>query len=86
MLNSKTYDILKWVALIAIPAVATFCGLILPEYGVENVERIVITLTATGTLLGTLLGVSSTMYNKSNVECDYGIDDDTETSLDIEEV
>ncbi|MDL2211662.1 phage holin [Erysipelotrichaceae bacterium OttesenSCG-928-M19] len=63
-MQNKTYDVLKWIALIAIPAIATFCGSVLPELGVTNTETIVLIITSLGTLLGTLLGVTNVQYNK----------------------
>ena len=59
------YDVLKWVGLIALPAVAWFIGRIAPSWGWENVDAIVTTLNALGTLIGVLIGVSTINYNKA---------------------
>ncbi len=34
MLDNKIYDVLKWVALIALPAVATLISVVLPLWNV----------------------------------------------------
>lgn len=68
MLNDKIYEILKWVALIALPALATLISVILPLWNIcdESVVNAVVgTITALATFLGTLLGVSTMKYRKS---------------------
>jgi len=61
-LSNKTYDVLKWVAQIFLPALgAAYFGLaqIWPlPYG----EQVVGTITVIDTFLGALLGVSSARY------------------------
>lgn len=63
-MSNKIYDILKWIALIALPASATLvevvCGIWKLPYGAQ----ISTTITAIGTFLGTLLMISSSNYNK----------------------
>lgn len=65
-LNDRVYDILKWVALICIPALVTFLSVVLGVLDVEpkTVNIIVTILSALGTLIGTLIGVSTSAYNK----------------------
>lgn len=69
-MSNKLYDILKWVCLIAIPAVVTFLTTCLPVWGVEEATQTVIvtTISAIGTLLGALIAVSTAQYNKKNGE------------------
>lgn len=67
MLDNKVYEILKWVALIALPALATLVSVILPLWNIVDdgtTTAIVGTITAVSTFLGTLLGVSTMKYNK----------------------
>lgn len=68
MLNDKIYEILKWVALIALPALATLISVVLPLWNIcdeATITAVVGTITAIGTFLGTLLGVSTMKYRKS---------------------
>lgn len=68
MLNDKIYEILKWVALIALPALATLISVILPLWNIcdeGTINAVVGTITAIGTFLGTLLGVSTMKYRKN---------------------
>lgn len=58
-LPDKLYTVLKWTALIACPAVATFAGAVFPAWGIPNVDAITLTLNATGALIGALIGVSA---------------------------
>ena len=61
-MNNKTYDILKRVALIVIPALATFVNAVGIVWGVPYTTEATATITALGVLLGTVLGVSSSNY------------------------
>ena len=64
-LSNQVYDILKYVVLIALPAVITFVNIVGMQLGYDMTTTIVI-LTAFNTLLGTLIGISSIKYNKEN--------------------
>lgn len=59
IIPDKMYQVLKWVGLIACPAVATFAGAVFPAWGIPNVDAITLTLNATGVLIGALIGVSA---------------------------
>lgn len=61
-MNNRTYDILKHVALIVIPALATFVNAVGIVWGVPYTNEAVATITAFGVLLGGTLGVSSANY------------------------
>lgn len=58
LLPNGVYDILKWVGLIALPALAVFYGVCAPLWGWPAPEAVVATLNALGVLIGTLIGVS----------------------------
>ena len=64
ILNDKTYDILKWVALILLPAMgALYFGLA----GIWNFpygEQVVGTITVIDTFIGAILGISTVQYNR----------------------
>lgn len=62
-MSNKTYDILKFVAQIVLPAIGT-CFVIGSIWGVPYANQIVGTVTAVDTLLGTVLSVSSMQYKK----------------------
>ena len=64
MLSNKAYDILKWIALIALPAVATLYFAIAQIWGLPYGEQIVGTITAIDAFLGALLGISNYNYVK----------------------
>nr|DAZ39093.1 MAG TPA: holin [Caudoviricetes sp.] len=57
-LPSKAYEWLKWLGLIAIPAIATFTGVIGAVWGWHDTDAIVTTLNAVGVLIGSLIGIS----------------------------
>lgn len=66
MMNNKLYDILKWIALVALPALGVLYCTIASIWGIGHVEQVMMTITALDTFLGTLLGISSNMYKKSS--------------------
>ena len=63
-LNNKTYDILKFIAQIVLPAVGTLYFALAGIWNFPYGEEIVGTITAVDTFLGALLGLSSGTYNK----------------------
>lgn len=63
-LNDKLYDVLKWVALIALPALGTAYVSLAPVWGWPFSDEIAKTVTAVCALLGALLGISTAQYNK----------------------
>lgn len=65
MLNNKTYDVLKYLAITVVPALATLVGTIGVALGYQDVTGIVVTIiTAVGTFIGALVGLSSVNYSK----------------------
>ena len=48
LLPDKAYEILKWVALIALPAVAWLVGAVGPQWGLPHCGEIVTTINAVG--------------------------------------
>lgn len=70
-LQNSVYDTLKWIALIAIPAIVTFLSVVLGvlEIDPKTINVITTILSAIGTLIGALIGVSTVNYNK---EVDHG--------------
>lgn len=64
MLSNRVYDVLKWIAIIALPALAVFVTTVFPVWGIPYAEPISTTIMAVDTLLGALLCVSTANYNK----------------------
>ena len=62
ILNNKVYDLLKWIALIALPATATLWFTIAKIWGLPYIAEITGTMVAVDTFLGTLLGISNISY------------------------
>ena len=61
-MNNQTYDILKRIALVVIPALATFVNAIGIVWGIPHTNEATATITALGVFLGAALGVSSKNY------------------------
>lgn len=66
MLSNRTYDILKWVALVFLPALGTLYFALAGIWNFPYGEQIVGTITALDTFLGVLLGVSSMKYDSES--------------------
>lgn len=64
-MNNKVYDILKWIALIGLPAIGTLYFTLAGIWGLPYGEQIMGTITAIDTCLGVFLGVSTSKYNKT---------------------
>ena len=62
MLSNKTYDVLKWVAQILLPAIGTLYFTIAEIWGLPYAGEIVGTITAIDCFLGALLGISTKVY------------------------
>ena len=65
-MSNKMYDVLKWIALVFLPAAATLYFALAGIWGFPYGEEIVGTITAVDTFLGVLLGITSVQYNKKN--------------------
>ena len=63
-LPDKIYDILKWVTMIVLPALATAYVGLSAIWGWPFADEIAKTTAVICTLLGALLGISTAQYNK----------------------
>ena len=63
-LSNKVYDVLKYVAQIILPALATLYFALSKIWGLPYGEEIVGTISAIDVFLGALLGISTASYNK----------------------
>lgn len=70
-MSNKIYDILKYTALIVLPAIGTLYFAVAGIWGLPYGEQIVGTITAVDTFLGALLGLSAYKYNKNESEENY---------------
>ena len=66
--NSKHYDILKFWALVVLPAIGTLYFALSQIWGLPYGEQIVGTITAIDAFLGALLGISSAQYNAAQID------------------
>ena len=60
--NDKVYDVLKWIALIFLPALATLWFTVAKIWGLPYMGEITGTLVAIDTFLGALIGISNIRY------------------------
>ena len=67
-MSNKVYDVLKWIALVVLPAIGTLYFALAGIWGFPCAEEVVGTITAVDTFLGVLLGISSVQYNKQASE------------------
>lgn len=73
-MSDRAYDILKWIAQIALPAIATCYFTLAQLWHWPNADLVVGTITAVDALLGCLLGISTEIYKnkKEGEENDKG--------------
>lgn len=64
MMSNKTYDVLKFVAQILLPAIGTLYFALAQIWHFPYAEEIVGTITAIDAFLGALLGISTAQYHK----------------------
>ena len=61
-MKNSTYDILKWVAILFLPALAILIRTVFAIWQIPYGEQISATITALQVFLGAILGVSSIKY------------------------
>lgn len=64
-ISNSVYDVLKYIAQIVLPALATLYFALSKIWGLPYGEEIVGTISAIDVFLGALLGLSTMNYNKS---------------------
>ncbi len=64
IIPSKVYDVLKWVCMIVLPAIATLWFTLGKVWGFPYLGEIEATIVAIDTFLGAILGVSAIQYNR----------------------
>ena len=63
-MSNKVYDVLKWIALVFIPALITFYGVIGNVLNIPYTEIVLTIMGAFDVFMGSLLGISTAQYNK----------------------
>lgn len=63
-MSNKTYDILKWIAQLLLPALGTLYFGLAEIWGFPYGEQIVGTLAVVDAFLGAILKISTVQYNK----------------------
>lgn len=65
-LSNELYNLLKWVALVGLPAVATLYFALAAIWGWPDADKVVGSVTALDAALGTWLHLSSAAWARSN--------------------
>lgn len=63
-LNDKVYDVLKWIALVVLPALSVFYATIAGIWGLPYATQIPLTIDAIDVFLGALIGISHLTIKK----------------------
>ena len=72
-LNDKTYDILKYVAQIVLPALGTLYAALSGIWGFPYGDQVVGTIIAIDTFLGALLMISTNQYKKTKEQVNKNV-------------
>ena len=72
-MSNKVYDVLKFIAQILLPALATLYFALAKIWGFPYATEIVGTISAVDAFLGALLGISTMQYNKEKQPPDVNI-------------
>lgn len=67
-MSNKMYDVLKWIAMVVLPAVGTLYFALAGIWGFPYAEQIAGTITAVDTFLGAVLGIASLNYKKKHTD------------------
>lgn len=63
-MNNSMYDVLKWIAILFLPALAILIKTVFAIWQIPLGDQISATIIAIQVFLGAILGVSSLNYNK----------------------
>lgn len=66
VMNSKVYDVLKWIAMVVLPAIGTAYFGLATIWGFPYGEQVVGTIAIIEAFLGTILQISNAKYKKTN--------------------
>lgn len=65
-MSNNVYDILKWISLVALDAIGVFYKAVATIWGIPLGDEVLATCAALSMFIGTLIGISSAQYNKTN--------------------
>ena len=63
-LNDKVYDVLKWLALIALPALAVLYNVLAGVWGWPYAQEVSTTINAVIAFIGALIGISTAAWKE----------------------
>lgn len=66
-MSNKTYDFLKWLSMVVLPAVAVFYAALAKTWGWPYGPEITATLAAVTAFMGTVLQISSANHKADNL-------------------
>jgi hypothetical protein len=75
-ISNKTYDILKWIAMLLLPALATLYLALAGIWSLPYGEEVSGTIMALDTFLGVILGISNAQYKKANAVAEEEVNED----------
>ena len=81
--NEKTYDTLKYIALVVLPALGTLYFALASIWHLPYGEQIVGTITAIDTFLGALLQISNNKYNE--IVAEFEAEEEKDHEIEEEE-
>lgn len=64
LMSNKVYDVLKWIALVLLPALGALYFGLANIWGFPYAEEVVGTVSVIDTFLGAILMISTNEYNK----------------------
>lgn len=67
-LDNKTYDVLKWVVMIVLPALSALYVDLCSVWGWPHIAQVAGSISRVTVFLGALLGISTSNYNKSTTD------------------
>jgi hypothetical protein len=68
LLNNRVYDVLKWITMLVLPALATLYFTLSSIWNLPYGKEIEGTIIAIDTFLGVILGISNIQYKKTEKE------------------
>lgn len=67
-MNDKTYNVIKWIVIIVLPAFSSLVGALGKAYGWADTDLAVLTINAVTVFFGAVTGASALNYNKQQKE------------------